>query len=248
VSALPLVRVRLKYPDVETLVERFSPNVTRGGIFLASREPRAVGSLVRFEVSLLTGTSVLAGEGKVTWVKPFDPAAPARPHGMGVSFTRIDPSCRDMFRRLVERRETNPAPRRPGPQAGGPGMSSSPPPALPFSAELEGIDDASFRRAIDRARTLAARIDNVDELLVREAEEPPSLEQALADLPRYLQVRRSTGGSPRTGVGVPAVSEAALNGLATEATPADPEGLAPRPQATEPGPDSPDNSPSDSPT
>ena len=194
-SALPLVRVRLKYPDVETLVERFAPNVTRGGIFLASREPRAVGALIRFEVSLLTGVLVLAGEGKVTWVKPFDPAAPARPHGMGVSFTRIDPGCKEMFRRLVERRETSGGARRPAPAAAS-GPAREP---APFSAELEGIDEGGFRRALDRARTLAGRVDNLDDLLVREPEEAVSLEQALADLPRYLQTRRGTGSNPRTG-------------------------------------------------
>jgi uncharacterized protein (TIGR02266 family) len=200
VSALPLVRVRLKYPDVETLVERFSPNVTRGGIFLASRDPRPVGALLRFEVSLLSGTPVLAGEGKVTWVKPFDPAAPSRPHGMGVSFTRIDPSCTEMFRRLVEQREISPSPRRAA------GLSSAAldgtPVRMPeaFSAELEGIDDGALRRTIDRARVLAARVENLDDLLVKEVDEAPTLEQALADLPRYLQGRRAPAGNPRAGV------------------------------------------------
>jgi uncharacterized protein (TIGR02266 family) len=201
VSALPLVRVRLKYPDVETLVERFSPNVTRGGIFLASREPRPVGALVRFEVSLLSGTAVLAGEGKVTWVKPFDAAAPARPHGMGVSFTRIDPSCREMFRRLVERRETSSNPRRPA-APGSTASDGTPVARMPeaFSAELEGIDDGALRRATDRARALAARVENVDDLLVKEPEEAVTLEQALADLPRYLQSRRPAPGSARAGI------------------------------------------------
>jgi uncharacterized protein (TIGR02266 family) len=201
VSALPLVRVRLKYPDVETLVERFAPNVTRGGIFLASREPRAVGSLVRFEISLLNGTLVLAGEGKVSWVKPFDPTTPARPHGMGVSFTRIDPACREMFKRLVDRRENSPPVRRPGP--GGDDRSATRQPAPAFSPELESIDDGAFRRAVDRARVLAGRVENLEDLLLKDAGEAPSLEQALADLPRLLQSRRSGGAAtPRAGVPV----------------------------------------------
>jgi molecular chaperone DnaK len=212
VSALPLVRVRLKYPDVETLVERFSPNVTRGGIFLASREPRPVGALVRFEVSLLSGTSVLAGEGKVTWVKPFDPAAPAKPHGMGVSFTRIDPSCREMFRRLVERRETSPSPRRAA-SFGSAALDGTPVARMPeaYSAELEGIDDGALRRASDRARTLAARVDNLDDLLIKEPDEAVTLEQALADLPRFLQGRRSTAGNPRVGADAPAATAPPAN-------------------------------------
>ena len=190
-TPLPLVRVRLKYPDVDTLVERFSPNVTRGGIFLASRDPKPVNTEIRFEVSLLGGTAVLSGEGKVTWVKPFDPAAPARPHGMGVSFTKIDPVCRDMLRRLVERRE---AVAKAAAGAGAPG-APAPRPAPPpetrdaGAADIETIDDAALRRATERARALAARVDDVDALLTREPEAVPSLAEALADLPRYLQRR-----------------------------------------------------------
>lgn len=189
VSSLPLVRVRLKYPDVETLVERFSPNVTRGGIFLASRDPKPVNTEIRFEVSLLGGTAVLTGEGKVTWVKPFDPSAPARPHGMGVTFTKIDPASKDMLRRLVERREAV------AKQAGAGGPTPAARPAPPpetrdaVAADIESIDDGALRRAVERARALAARVDDVDGLLLREPEAVPSLAEALADLPRYLQRR-----------------------------------------------------------
>jgi uncharacterized protein (TIGR02266 family) len=206
VPPLPLVRVRLKYPDVETLVERFSPNVTRGGIFLASREPQAVGTAIRFEVSLLAGTAVLAGEGRVTWVKPFDPATPTKPHGMGVSFSRIDPACRDMFRRLVERRETT-AKRAPTPPGGAVVPAAREVPA--FSAEVEGIDDNALRRTMDRARSLAAKVEDVESLLTREAEEAPTLQQALADLPRYLERRRA---SRSNAAGVPSNSDARSDG------------------------------------
>src|SRR4051794_33366564 len=91
---LPLVRVRLKYPDVDTFTERFAPNVTRGGIFLASRDPRPVGTVVRFEVSLVSGTPVLVGKGRVTWTKAHDPTEPTRPYGMGVQFIELDRASR----------------------------------------------------------------------------------------------------------------------------------------------------------
>jgi molecular chaperone DnaK len=200
-SPLTLVRVRLKYPDVETLVERFSANVTRGGIFLASRDPRPVGTAIRFEVSLLGGGVVLSGEGKVTWVKAYDPAAPTRPHGMGVSFTRLDSSCREMFKRLIDRRDAAP---KPGPANTGtpleggdrPGRLVTPGSRDAVAAELEAVDDAALRRAMDRARSLAGRLDNVDELLTPDAPAPvPELREALADLPRYLEKRRGTGAN-----------------------------------------------------
>src|SRR5688572_8348223 len=95
------VRLRLRYPDVDTFVEKFAPNVSRGGLFLASKTPRAVGETFRFEVSLKDGKPVLAGEGKVTWIKQFDPDQPLKPHGMGVQFIRIDQASKALLDRIM---------------------------------------------------------------------------------------------------------------------------------------------------
>ena len=90
------VRLHLKCPDAEDFVERFAPNVTRGGIFLATRDAREVGATIRFEIALLDDTVVFAGEGVVTWAKP---------KGMGVKFTTLDPATEPMLERLLSRRE-----------------------------------------------------------------------------------------------------------------------------------------------
>jgi molecular chaperone DnaK len=83
-SSPSLVRIYLRYPDEESFITRFAPNVTRGGVFLASRKPRPVGDTIRFEISLAQGPPLLYGLGKVTWVREFNPAEPHRAHGMGV--------------------------------------------------------------------------------------------------------------------------------------------------------------------
>jgi molecular chaperone DnaK len=49
-TPVPTVRLHLKCSDTEDFVERFAPNVTRGGIFLPTREPRDVGATIRFEL------------------------------------------------------------------------------------------------------------------------------------------------------------------------------------------------------
>jgi molecular chaperone DnaK len=226
-TALPLVRVRLKYPDLDSFAERFAPNVTRGGIFLASREPRPVGTLLRFEVSLMSGTPVLTGKGRVTWTKAFDPKEPSRPYGMGVQFTELDASSRAVLDRLLQKRDqparTGPQPVRPPPTpvaALDPGRAPAPtversraetaktqplkrpsPPPLPPSlpprqataeAELaaaDRLDEATFRRLIERARTLACEVSDVEELARPADEPPPTLAQALAELPRCLGMR-----------------------------------------------------------
>jgi Tfp pilus assembly protein PilZ len=89
------VRLHLKCPDAEDFVERFAPNVTRGGIFLPTHDARAVGATIRFEIALLDDTVVFAGDGVVTWAKP---------KGMGVKFTTLDPATEPILERLLSRR------------------------------------------------------------------------------------------------------------------------------------------------
>ena len=194
-----LVRLNLRYPDLETFVARFAPNVTRGGVFLASRRPRPVGEAIRFEIALAQGSPVLWGSGRVTWVREFNPAEPHRAHGMGVQFTFVDPECRPLLERLLERKSAA----RLTPVSGVPivlprstsaalpatrGQAKSPSPDGPD----EWADDASVRRAADRARMLTGGVDEIESLLQRTPDEPATLEQALAELPRLISPRRTT--------------------------------------------------------
>ena len=193
----PLVRIQLRYPDETVFIQRFAPNVTRGGIFLASRTPYPVGSSVRFEVLLAQGPPLLWGSGKVTWVREFNPQEPQRAHGMGVQFREIAPECRPLLDRLLEQKALPartpsagvpvPLPQRPGDRSG--------PTEIPL---LDGdpstwIDDQGLRNAANRARVLASRIDDVEALRTREQEEPPTLEEALTELQRMFGAKRSTG-------------------------------------------------------
>jgi uncharacterized protein (TIGR02266 family) len=211
--------VRLRYADRDTFVERFAPNVTRGGVFLASRTPRPEGEVFRFEVQLADGTPVLAGDGKVIWVKPFNPAEPQKAHGMGVQFVRIDPEHRETLDRILKAKG---APATRAPQAAQPATPSttaaaaapttaaSPAgaragangrPRVDTSVDLAaeyGIDDSALRRIIDRNWALGARSDEEIDALVNAGAEPDetvTLAQALADLPRLLDpvARRRSG-------------------------------------------------------
>src|SRR6187551_1285241 len=111
-----LVRLHLKCSDAEDFVARFAPNVTRGGVFLPTQDAREVGASIRFEIALLDDAVVFAGEGEVTWAKP---------KGMGVKFTTLDPATEPMLERLLARRLAGeqisaappPLPARPTPAA-----------------------------------------------------------------------------------------------------------------------------------
>jgi hypothetical protein len=125
-----LVRVRLSCQSLDTFVDQFAANCTRGGIFLPSRKPRAVGTTIRFELVLPDGEVVLAGEGDVIGVKQFDPAEPRRAHGMAVKFRALSPSSEPVLERLLERRQATRSKQRES--AAGAGVPSpTPEPTLP---------------------------------------------------------------------------------------------------------------------
>jgi len=193
---MPMVRIQLRYPDETTFIQRFAPNVTRGGIFLASRSPHPTGTVITFEVAIMQGPPLLAGKGKVTWVRDFNPDEPQRAHGMGVQFLQVAPATRPMLDKLIEYKALPP---RFTPVAGvpltTPRAETGRPRAAGLPDSLDGdpstwIDDQAVRHAIDRARLLSARIEDVEALRVRDKEEPPSLEEALTELPRLLNPRR----------------------------------------------------------
>ncbi len=188
-----VIRVRLRYADTDTFVEKFAPNVTRGGIFLATRDLRPVGDVLRFEVSIAEGAPILSGEGRVTWVKEPNPSEPHRPYGMGVQFIYVDPDARPLLDRLLEKKgAARPAAPAAAPAEKRPVTEGRPTQPQPSLAELdEDLDEAALRRALDRARSLAARVDDVQALAAPEAEQTATLADALGDLPRLV------GGRPK---------------------------------------------------
>lgn len=96
-----MLRIKLRYPDVDTFVGKFATNLSRGGMFIASRKPKPVGSQVRFELQLADGSAVVTGEGVVRWVRPFDEKNPRQPHGMGIEFTRLSDDSAAAIDRVV---------------------------------------------------------------------------------------------------------------------------------------------------
>jgi uncharacterized protein (TIGR02266 family) len=211
------VRVRLRYAAFETFIEKFAPNVTRGGLFLASRTPRPIGEVFQFEVQLAGGEVALAGDGKVTWVREFDPAAPNKPHGMGVQFLRLDAPSREVVNQMLARKAAGPsagsgnysgAIRVPMPAGssgavrGGANGTSAPAARIDTSVDLAsemGIDEARLKRAVERSwmgnGRASGEADELEALLRPEPLESVSLAQALAELPRLLDppARRMSG-------------------------------------------------------
>jgi len=210
------LRVRLKFADVDAFIEKYSTNVSLGGIFIQSRSPKPPGTVLRFEMALQSGEPLIRGEGQVTWVKEFDPNTPGQPFGMGVRFTQLDPRSRSIVERAVAHRQN----RTP---AGGPdrGFNTSPPtpkgkaPAAPMGrptngpADLErldaelaglmreaGLNDEQIALAAVRAADVARTAEGTLAALLRPAPRP-----AGSPPPMPAQTDRPASATPPPSAG-----------------------------------------------
>ncbi|HOX41994.1 MAG TPA: TIGR02266 family protein [Myxococcota bacterium] len=108
--------VRVGYGDVDEFVERYASNISEGGLFIQSREPFPAETLVRFEVKLRTGETVLEGKGVVVWSRTPDQTPSP---GMGIRFLELGEDARRLVRRMVQLRnsQASAAQQPPAPQA-----------------------------------------------------------------------------------------------------------------------------------
>jgi hypothetical protein len=103
--AAPVVlRIKLRYDDVDAMVQRFASNVGKSGLFLPTKSIQPVGTEVKFELRLANDVPVLVGMGRVKHVKPPDPAHPKAAFGMGIELMRVSREGREVIIRMLERR------------------------------------------------------------------------------------------------------------------------------------------------
>jgi uncharacterized protein (TIGR02266 family) len=97
---VPVVaQVRLRYSSILDFHETQSINISRTGMFIASNQPGAVGSLVDFEFALADGLLLLKGKGEVVRAT----LTPVR--GMGIRFRELDEDSKRCLERIVATNE-----------------------------------------------------------------------------------------------------------------------------------------------
>ena len=100
------IAVRLSHGTVDEFVEKFAVNISRGGVFIRTREPKPVGTRVSFELRLAGGEAVVRGQGVVRWVQAEGtPGRPPTAPGMGIQFTDLDEPSRAVVDRVVTLKE-----------------------------------------------------------------------------------------------------------------------------------------------
>lgn len=107
------------YRTVDNFVTDWATNISKGGLFINTRSPMPVGTIVRLMISLPDAAFPFDLKGRVIRVNEYDNPGNLVP-GMGVEFLDIDEEKRLRIERFVERLRAelpdsvmpNPAPRK----------------------------------------------------------------------------------------------------------------------------------------
>jgi len=90
------------YKSVDGFITDWATNISRGGIFINTRKPHPVGSLVRLIISLPDAAFPFDLTGRVTRVNEFSNPSNQVP-GMAIEFVDVDEDKKARIERFVDR-------------------------------------------------------------------------------------------------------------------------------------------------
>lgn len=80
--------VQYRFNTFEDFLAEYSLNISPGGMFIRTDEPRAEGEVIYLQFSLKDGSRLIEGMGRVVRVNP--PGVEGRVAGMGIEFVNFD--------------------------------------------------------------------------------------------------------------------------------------------------------------
>jgi molecular chaperone DnaK len=80
--------VQYRFNSFEDFLAEYSLDISPGGMFIRTAEPREMGAMIYLQFQLKDGSKLIEGLGKVVWVNP--PGTPGKAAGMGVEFVNFD--------------------------------------------------------------------------------------------------------------------------------------------------------------
>src|SRR5438477_4959355 len=99
------LKIKFKSANLDQFIERYSVDVSRGGIFIRTKEPLSVGTQLKFEFQLQDAQPLIAGEGTVAWIREHDPTRTGVAPGMGVRFDRLAPQSQQVLDRILAEKQ-----------------------------------------------------------------------------------------------------------------------------------------------
>src|SRR5206468_11681875 len=99
------LKIKFKSANIDQFIERYSVDVSRGGIFIRTKEPLPVGTQLKFEFQLQDAQPLISGEGTVVWIREHDPTRTGVAPGMGVRFDKLALQSQQVLNRILAEKQ-----------------------------------------------------------------------------------------------------------------------------------------------
>jgi uncharacterized protein (TIGR02266 family) len=105
------LKIKFKSATLAQFIERYSVDVSHGGIFIRTKDPLPVGTTMRFEFQLRDASPLITGEGTVVWTREHDPSRTGVAPGMGVRFDRLTEGSQQVLDKILAQKASKPTSR-----------------------------------------------------------------------------------------------------------------------------------------
>ncbi|HKE17320.1 MAG TPA: TIGR02266 family protein [Kofleriaceae bacterium] len=95
------LKIKFKSSTLEQFIERYSVDISHGGIFIRTKDPLPVGTNLKFEFQLKDSSPLITGDGTVVWTRDFDPTRSGVAPGMGVRFDRLPSESQEVLEQIL---------------------------------------------------------------------------------------------------------------------------------------------------
>ena len=96
------LRIKFRSASLQQFIERYGVDVSRGGIFIRTREPLPVGTRLKLDFQLVDAAPLFQGDGTVVWIREYDPGKTGVTPGMGVRFDRLTPESQPTLDKILD--------------------------------------------------------------------------------------------------------------------------------------------------
>jgi uncharacterized protein (TIGR02266 family) len=97
------ILVQYRFNTFEDFLAEYSVNLSMGGIFIRTDQPKEEGSIIYLQFTLADGSRLIEGMGKVVRVNP--PGVPGRVAGMGIEFLNFDDESMALVEEILASRQ-----------------------------------------------------------------------------------------------------------------------------------------------
>lgn len=93
-------QIKVAFPGTDARRQLLMENLSAGGLFIRTPQPKPIGTRLQFEFSVRDGGKPIVGAGIVRWIEPD----PQKHPGMGIQFTELNEEGRRELSEILQNR------------------------------------------------------------------------------------------------------------------------------------------------